>query len=96
MKRCFPLLTAAAEYSITTQNHIILALGVLHNFIRVHDPDDLDDSVSASELQQNNVLPKPPQYFGHSVSPEETRRSTDLRDTIAKAMWDKYSVCDII
>jgi len=40
LKRRFKLSTIAPEYPLKTQAMFVVAEGVLHNFIRVHDPDD--------------------------------------------------------
>jgi hypothetical protein len=40
LKRRFKLSTIAPEYPLKIQAMFIVAEGVLHNFIRIHDPDD--------------------------------------------------------
>ncbi|KAG5650145.1 hypothetical protein H0H81_000549, partial [Sphagnurus paluster] len=74
---------------------IILALCVLHNFICIHDPDDL---MSEDELKQRDKeLNSRPQKcgaeeYGNFVSEEEQKQAADLCDKIAKAMWEQYQI----
>lgn len=41
VKHCFQLLVAAPEYNLCTQAQRVPALLVLHNFILIHDKDDI-------------------------------------------------------
>lgn len=41
-KRKFRILRLAPEYSSRTQAQLVTGLGAVFNFIRVHDPKDLD------------------------------------------------------
>ncbi|TFK86405.1 hypothetical protein K466DRAFT_492898 [Polyporus arcularius HHB13444] len=81
-------MVAAPEYSSEVQAKIVHALCVLHNFIRIHDPDDLD--ITAHEELAR--VPQDPSAaeFGGSISATEQREATSRRDRIAKAMWDDY------
>ena len=45
-------MVAAPEYSSEVQAKVIPALCALHNFIRIHDPDDLDDQDRQEEVEQ--------------------------------------------
>src|ERR1700731_2614135 len=40
-KKRFKVLVIPQEYNIKTQAKLVSALAVLHNFIRIHDPEDL-------------------------------------------------------
>ena len=40
MKRCFKILTIPQEYDLYTQAQIVCALAVVHNFMKINDPDD--------------------------------------------------------
>jgi hypothetical protein len=92
VKRRFALMTAAPEYDLHTQSKITLALCVLHNFIRVHDPQDLSgEKKEEVEAELNRRAPRRgPEEYGHYVSPEESSRASNRRDQIAKAMWEQY------
>ena len=82
-------MVAASEYSVHTQAKIIHALCVLHNFIRVHDPDDISDIV----LEEIERVPQATAAadFGGAIRPQETKRAGAHRDQIAKEMWADYS-----
>jgi hypothetical protein len=43
LKRCFVILTIPPEFSMAIQARIPPALCVVHNFIRIHDPDEIHD-----------------------------------------------------
>ena len=66
---------------------MVPAICVLHNFIRVHDADDLP-------VTDDHGVVGPTQEFegqlGGDVSTEERNRATELRESIAKAMWESY------
>ncbi|KAH9910650.1 uncharacterized protein BXZ73DRAFT_57946 [Epithele typhae] len=73
---------------MSVQAKLIHALCVLHNFIRIHDPEDLDDMVHA-ELDR---VPNPPELsdLGTRLARAEQKRASDRRERIAQAMWDSY------
>ena len=84
-KRRFRLLIVAPEYSLPTQAKMIPAICVLHNFIRVHDVNDIpvvNEPWRAGRTQVGEV--------GRDISSEETNRASELRESIAKAMWASY------
>lgn len=92
VKRRFALMTAAPEYDLRTQSKITLALCVLHNFIRVHDPDDLseEETEEHEEELKRRVPRRVPTDFCPHVPRTESQRATKKRDRIAKAMWEQY------
>ncbi|KIL54102.1 hypothetical protein M378DRAFT_93143 [Amanita muscaria Koide BX008] len=88
-------MVAAPEYDIHTQAKIPYALAALHNFIRIHDPDDnattsydhaegshSRDTQSSHEINAENL--------GGNISQAERTRASERRDIIAKAMWEDY------
>ena len=81
-------MVAAPEYSVAVQAKLIHALCVLHNFIRIHDPDDMKDA-EAEELER---IPQAPGAadFGGNISSSESERASEYRDQVAKAMWADY------
>ena len=70
---------------------MVLALCVLHNFIRVHDPQDLDGATleDLNNYRQQSHTPTTDDYSTH-ISHEERDRANDFRDRIAKQMWEQY------
>ena len=40
MKKQFKILTLPQEYDLDTQAQIMCVLGVVHNFMKINDPDD--------------------------------------------------------
>ncbi|KAF8153669.1 hypothetical protein BJ912DRAFT_868623, partial [Pholiota molesta] len=95
-KRRFKLMAAAAEYDLRTQAKVPGAIAALHNFIRIHDPDDLaredsDDSDSESEgIPNQPEIPITPETLGGHISQAEKNRANAKRDQIARAMWEDY------
>jgi hypothetical protein len=53
LKRCFKVLTAAQEYPLKNQAHLVSALAVVHNFIRIHDPNDIPLAEDEEDQQAN-------------------------------------------
>ncbi|KAF8871546.1 hypothetical protein BD779DRAFT_1453842, partial [Infundibulicybe gibba] len=99
IKRRFRLLTAAAEYDLRTQAKIPCALAALHNYIRIHDPDDATGGDSDAEESNNLDIPNIAHYeadvdvsddLGAHISTAEKERAAARRDNIAMAMWDDY------
>ena len=58
-------------------------LAVLHNFIRIHDPND-----TTYEAEDRQVDQEEPERG--IVAHNEQRRANDRRERIAKQMWDDY------
>jgi hypothetical protein len=92
VKHCYLLMTSRPEYSLHIQSQIILAICVLHNFIHVHDPDDLDlesfyDCDEELNCRSCHYVPESHRYH---VLPAESDQATSFHDEIAKAMWWQY------
>jgi hypothetical protein len=77
-------MVAAPEYSLKVQGKIICAICVLHNFIRVHNPDG-DLGVMDAELSRRTPR-RSTVDFGGSVSAEERTNANTKRDEIAQQM----------
>jgi DDE superfamily endonuclease len=88
VKQRFQLMVAAPEYSLAVQGKIIRAICVLHNFIRVHNPDE-DLGVTDAELSRRTPR-RSAADFGGSVSAEERTIANVRRDEIAQRMWEQY------
>ena len=90
-------MAAAAEYCLRTQAKIPAALAVLHNFVRVYDPDDEaeedGDNCDDEDDDADISLPEIPlvaENLGYHISQAEKDRASAKRDEIAKAMWADY------
>jgi hypothetical protein len=87
-------MVASPEYTLRTQAKIPLALGALHNFIRIMDPsDDAKDDEDYLEGEGEALSAQPdinPEHLGHHISQAERSRAGEARDMIAMAMWEDY------
>jgi hypothetical protein len=80
-----------SNFSVRTQARIIMACGIIHNFIRLHDPEDADLLDLDIEMDDNGLDGAvDPDELSAGISPEETERADARRDDIAKAMWASY------
>ena len=87
MKRCFRILVYPAEISMDYQARIPAALAAIHNFIHIHDPDELVDFVEADDIERG--------FFAGELAegetrPTEKRQANERRDQIAAEMWEQY------
>ena len=89
VKRRFRLLVVAPEYNLTTQAKMVPAICVLHNFIRIHDVDDIP-TANDTHIQAEQPLMPIMEGLGGDISTAERNRATKLRESIAKAMWESY------
>lgn len=89
MKRRFQIIGIGPEYSLDTQTLLVSAIGVLHNFIRIHDPNDFDGVDINAELKRH-APQRNPKDFGRSITVAERTRAGQKRDEIARAMWTQY------
>ena len=81
-------MVAAPEYSLEVQGKIIRAICVLHNFIRVHNPDE---DLGVTDVELSRRMPRRSVAdFGGSVSAEERTNANTRRDEIAQRMWEQY------
>ena len=89
-------MAAAAEYSLQTQSKIPGAIASLHNFVHVHDPDDLanedgdNDDSNDEGLPDSHQIPITLENLGGHISQAEKDRASAKRDEIAQAMWADY------
>lgn len=81
-------MVAAPEYDLPTQTKLVPAICVLHNFIRVHDPND---DVNITEVYLSRRAPRrTAQDFSTQISNQEKARANARQDEIAKGMWRQY------
>jgi hypothetical protein len=89
LKRRFRILLIAPEYNLEVQARIPVALSALHNFIRIHDPDegsvsDIDDDYVSNDADRNDTTP------GLRAEAEGREEVDARRDQIAEEMWADY------
>ena len=88
IKRRFRILLLAPEYSLDVQVRIPTALCAVHNFIRLHDPDEgllpgLDVPVFQEDQAGGSFAAEPNDL-------EDGGGGSTRRDEIAQAMWEDY------
>jgi hypothetical protein len=72
---------------MSIQARIPPALAAVHNFIRIHDPDEIHD------FDDNTSRDLNPGYGDLAIGPAniaERNMASEKRDIIAQAMWDAY------
>jgi hypothetical protein len=88
LKRRFAILTCPPEYDMSIQARIPPALCAIHNFICIHDADEIHDFESVVED------PVPGIFHGElargPAGAAERQRADTKRDEIAQAMWESY------
>ena len=89
VKRRFAIMIVAPEYGLDVQAKLVAAICVLHNFIRVHDPDDTSDE-DWEELERHAPQREARDFGGHTIGQAEQNRASRKRDEIAAAMWRQY------
>ena len=85
-KKRFPIIASTTEpnYCVNTQNVIILACCILHNYLMGVDPDEsLIAEVDEEVLHSHHecVAPTPRE------DDEDVRQGDIIRDSITSAMW---------
>ena len=80
-------MVAAPEYNLETQTKIIPALCALHNFIRIYNPEEIEDleGLSARTPRRNAE-----DFSYQGISAQKKQRANIKRDVIAKKMWRQY------
>lgn len=94
VKKRFAILRQTNNFTIDGQARVVPACCAVHNFIRIHDPDDSlsddeDDTESRSHSAANDDL-FDEESLGGAISRAETRRADERRNAIAEAMWEDY------
>jgi hypothetical protein len=86
VKRKYQILRTPSEYSIATQNRIILACCTLYNFVRSIEGESADNWL---EMESKDIVDIQPAV----IYPEGTASSKKMdkfRDNIAEKMWAQY------
>jgi hypothetical protein len=84
LKRRFTIFSHPPEYNMKLQVRLPPALGAVHNFICIHDPEEIDNCADISDEgthERYGTLALGP--AGHA----ERRRAAEKRDEIAEKMW---------
>lgn len=87
MKQRFRILLLAPEYNLEIQARIPAALCSIHNFIRTHDSDQLDQNEDLVEPDYGNDHNDHDNAEAAALRPDEP---SARRDQIAQQMWDDY------
>jgi hypothetical protein len=87
LKRRFRILVYPAEISMDYQARIPAALAAIHNYIRIHDPDELAGFAEANDMEPGFFLGE---LAEGQTRTAEKRRANTRRDGIAAEMWQQY------
>ena len=85
MKKRYRILVSSPEFSLETQARIVCGLAVTHNFIRIHDPEDLPEPLEATHNERADEG-----GIQDGISTAEQNRASSRRDRIAAEMWAAY------
>lgn len=90
LKRRFRILILPPEYDMGIQVRVPAALCALHNFIRRHDPSDVEDFSDADVMPGSHAATRIGDLATRAINGAERERAHLKRDQIAKEMWDSY------
>lgn len=91
LKRQFCILLFAPEYDMDIQARIPPALCALHDFIRKHDPADIEDYTDMTDISHIRADdPGVGELAMHALTAAERESADAKRDQISQAMWDSY------
>jgi hypothetical protein len=89
LKARFTILTSRPRYNLDIVARLPPALAALHNFIRIHDPGEINEYLQDPDLVE-------PRYEGELAGgfPDAAERlvANARRHEIAQAMWIQYQV----
>ena len=75
------------------QARIPSALAAIHNFIRIHDPEELDETGAfdtADDTPGTRTAIQTEYLANGPISRTEAKAAEKLRDRISKQMWESY------
>ena len=87
IKAFFTILTACPRYNIDIVARLPPALAALHNFIRIHDPDEIGEFLQEDPVEPGHVARELADGFPNAA---ERQAANVRRDEIAQAMWAQY------
>ncbi|CAD6903325.1 unnamed protein product [Tilletia caries] len=89
----FKILVAGCDYDLKTQANVFPALAVVHNFIRLHDPDDTnphpDDDNRGGDI---DVADEGDLSRTSCTTSVEKKRGEKEREKVAQSLWMSYRV----
>jgi hypothetical protein len=85
LKARFTILTSRPRYNLDIVARLPPALAALHNFIRIHDPNEIGDF-----LQEDPVERVAGELADGFPNAAERQVANERRDEIAQAMWAQY------
>lgn len=89
-KKRFQIFAKPVEWPVETQAKLVQALAVVHNIIRIYDPqDDLRDQIIGADDHVNEAS-EDVGKLGKEMSSAERNAAEVFRDNIASDMWDSY------
>ena len=93
LKKRFPIIASGTEptYGIKTQNRIIIACCILHNYLMMTDPEEeliaeVDEEIANQSVSEQHG----DDHIEEDGDEEHTRLEENLRNSIADAMWRAY------
>jgi hypothetical protein len=93
LKRRFRILVIPPEYSVKVQAQIPSALSAIHNFIKIHDPND-GEIHDLGDSEYSSSTPNPGDDRVRQINYAEDDDIDDdvnhRREKIAQDMWDSY------
>jgi hypothetical protein len=87
LKKRFPVLVASMQYPYQFQVSLVIALCVVHNFIRRHGGAEDYFNQMQVETESLNVVKNPSRLL------HESNQAKEQRDKIASRMWSDYQEC---
>ena len=75
------------EYNLATQAKMVPAICVLHNFIRILNVNDIP---KIEDFQSRGQATGALMGLGGDISNAERNWASELRESMAKAMWASY------
>lgn len=91
LKRRFKILIVPPELSLDIQARIPAALAGIHNYIRRHDPNELEDvDLRVAEDLQPGTQPDLGNLATSHITAGEKHQADIRRDAIAQQMWEQY------
>jgi hypothetical protein len=89
LKARFTILRSHPRYNLDTVARLAPSLAALHNFIRICDPDEINEFLQGEpDLEPRNVG----ELAGGFPNEAERQVANVRRDEIAQAMWIQYQV----
>ena len=91
LKRRFRVLIIPPEYDMEVQARLPAALCALHNFIRHHDPSNINDYSGTDDIPGSHTTGGGIGDLAiQAINTAERDRAHLRRDQIAAEMWDSY------